>query len=78
MVYKINCPVKVCDLFNPCYVGYTQNTINKRLSGHLYNRGPRDHMMEHHNMYYFYKNKVKIILSSNFCFKLFYNIKTKH
>ena len=49
MVYKINCPVKDCDLSNPCYVGYTQNTIEKRLSGHLYNGAPKDHMIEHHN-----------------------------
>ena len=44
MVYKIN-----CDLSNPCLVGYSQNTIDERLSGHLYNGAPKDHMMEHHN-----------------------------
>ena len=41
MVYKVNYLVKECDLSNPCYVGYTQNTIDKILSGHLYNGSPK-------------------------------------
>ena len=45
MVYKINFPVKDCDFSNSCYVLYTQNTFDKRLSGHIYNGAPKDHII---------------------------------
>ena len=60
-----------CDLSNTCYVGYTHNTIVKRLSGHLYNGAPKNHMMEHYNI----KISKKEIESNVKCIKLLITLK---
>ena len=35
VVYKINCPMKGCELPKPYYKGQTQNSISRRMTEHL-------------------------------------------
>ena len=50
VVYKINCPVKDCKLSNPYYIGCTQCTVAKRITGHLQHGSIRSHIINNHNL----------------------------
>ena len=51
VVYCIKCPGE-CDLPNPTYIGYTTNQLQTRLSQHLREGAPKQHMFEAHNSQY--------------------------
>jgi hypothetical protein len=49
VLYEFKCPKEDCKLLpNVQYIGLTTTTLSRRLTMHLTNGGPRNHMMETH------------------------------
>ena len=50
VVYKFKCPYEDCVLHeNSCYIGVTTTTLSRRLTMHLREGAPKEHLMEKHN-----------------------------
>ena len=48
VVYEIKCPVEDCALQAPIYIGYTLNTVSKRLTYHLQQGSMKEHVRQSH------------------------------
>ena len=49
VVYQFSCPHEDCRLRNVNYIGVTTTSLSRRLTMHLRDGAPHDHMAHHHN-----------------------------
>lgn len=61
VVYQYTCPEVGCSSNKQQYIGYTTNTIRKRMTQHSYNGAIRKHHEEKHNIKIQYPNIIKNI-----------------
>ena len=48
LVYEFNCPLSHSKATS--YIGYTECTLNRRITGHYYSGSIKQHFIEHHNI----------------------------
>ena len=49
VVYQFQCPDEGCRLRKVNYIGYTSTTLSRRLTMHLQEGAPKDHLQQEHN-----------------------------
>ena len=68
VVYQFHCPYEDCRLHSVSYIGATTTSLSRRLTMHLRDGSPKEHMHQHHNSTLTRKQLVEntiIIASSN-------------